>query len=121
MSEEKGIDRKNNIRFTELDSRDIKDVLYGGTRCAGKSCINKLSLVDVEYAFKLASTLRWRTWPEEKPKTRQVVVKRWHLGEFIIMAGTYSRKTLRNDFDGFICDFNDGDQWMYLSDLEVVR
>lgn len=81
----------------------------------------KPPVVDLEYAYKLARTLRWRTWPEEKPKTKQVVVNRWHLGEYIIMAGTYSRETLRNDLGGFICDFEDGDQWMYLSDLEVVR
>lgn len=113
MSEQKSIDRKNSITFTELDSRDIKGILERIEREGSKP------IIDVEYAFKLASTLRWRTWPEEQPEDwRDVLFKRPKMpieGGYVYYDGVVHRTSLPR------FHMQDGDQWMYLSDLEVVR
>lgn len=83
--------------------------------------------VNLEYAYLLASTLRWKRFADEKPLTGSfVAVKR---GDKIVPAVcskqdssecyyyTWTYFYYRDDPGGAL----DGDLWLYLSDLDVLR
>lgn len=77
------------------------------------------NVVDLEYAHKLATTLRWRTWPEEKPRDDTEIILMNQQGH---VSPSYFYKNGRcSNMLGIGFPMGNNDRWMYVSDLEVVR